>query len=65
MMFKGRLTKTNTLTIGAHRFEPIGLGDTLFGSDVTAQRQKAVHVTRSQMKLLADEMYSTLSIIED
>jgi hypothetical protein len=61
---RGKLLKTNTLTISLQQVEQIGLVDKLFGPATSDDRQ-TVYVTRQQLTELAAEMYSTLNIVEE
>ena len=66
----GKVLKTNTLTITSYDQQLIGLEEKLFGSSntsATEMREIAtdVLVTRVQASELANEMYSSLNILED
>ena len=69
MASSGKLIRTNTLMIGLRQQEQIGLVDKLFGTSTstpsTEAPSKSVYVTRDQITTLAEEMYSTLNIVDD
>ena len=66
----GKLVKTNRLTITSYQQQLIGLDEKLFGSANTSasgmrENPTDVFVTRVQAAELANEMYSSLNILEE
>ena len=59
---KGKLTKTNTLSITPQQIQDFGLEANLFG---TTSAKKNVFVSKFQLAELATEMYSKLNILEE
>ena len=62
---KGKLTKTNTLSITAQKLQGFGLEEDLFGKTSAEETNKDVFVSRNQLAELANEMYSRLNILKE